>query len=117
MSKQGCTIPSIKAIEIVAAIKPSQKINQIWILWNDLVAFRKYGLTYKQIAEVLERHYDIAISPGRLTDVCSTLRKRIKAGLEPPEGTGSASLIVGGRRNNLHVRGRAKEDHDGSNRN
>jgi hypothetical protein len=98
-------MPSIKALKILATVKPSQKINQIWMIWNDVAALREYGLTYKQITEVLEREYGIAISPARLSNVCWMLRKRIKAGLEPPpESTDSASLVVGGGRSNLHGR-------------
>ena len=65
-------------------MKPHRKTDQVWRVWEDFLVFRDHRLDYAQIAEILCAHYEIAITPSQLRKVSSSLRRRIKAGLEPP---------------------------------
>jgi hypothetical protein len=80
-----------RAIELLANTKPARKIEQVWQVWNDVEAFRSHGWAYDQIANAFHTHYGICISSSELRKTCFYLRRRVKAGLKPPDTPGESA--------------------------
>lgn len=48
------------------------------LYWDDVVAMRERLLTYPQMADVLDKHYGISLSPKHLAAVVRTIERRRK---------------------------------------